>query len=64
MVSNKSGSTVSVFHKFLLLNSAMVLVFLSPTQINTDGFLLVLNHIIFEIWTLQAIPFGLYITSL
>lgn len=57
------GSTVSVFDKFLLLNSAMVLVFLSPTQINTDGFLHVLNHIIFEIWTLQAIPFGLYITS-
>ena len=34
----KSGSTVSVFDKFLLLNSAMVLVFLSPTQINTDVF--------------------------
>ena len=60
----KSGSTVSVFDKFLLLNSAMVLVFLSPTQINTDGFLHVLNHIIYEIWTFQAIPFWLYITSL
>ena len=41
----KSGSTVSVFDKFFLLNSAMVLVFLSPTQINTDSFLHVLNHI-------------------
>ena len=60
----KSGSTVSVFDKFFLLNSAMVLVFLSPTQINTDSFLHVLNHILYEIWTFQAIPFGLYITSL
>ena len=40
----KSGSTVSVFDKFFLLNSAMVLVFLSPTQINTDNFACFESH--------------------
>ena len=58
------GSTVSVFDKFLLLNSAMVLVFLSPTQINTDGFLHVLNHIILEIWPLHHSIWSVHYFSL